>query len=111
MTGNLDHLRNGATPLCPTAVPEERLVGWRVDGFWLVLGRVGTDLYAYREICADCGSSLVEAAVDRGLVTCTVCGQRYDLQRGGRRVDMSGRGIEPIPVIGEAPSRVTTSAT
>ena len=85
--------------VCHTAVPEQHLVGWRVDGHWLVLGRIGLSLFAYREICPCCGSSLVQAPVDAGVVTCMVCLRRYDLAQGGRSLDEDGPGLELPPVI------------
>jgi nitrite reductase/ring-hydroxylating ferredoxin subunit len=83
--------------LCPTAVPEDRVVGWRIDGFWCVLGRVGTRLFAYREICPGCGSSLVQSPVTAGVVTCSICRRRYDLTRGGRSLDMDVGGMRSAP--------------
>lgn len=85
--------------ICHTAVPQRHLVGWCVDGHWLVLGRVGLNLFAYREICPDCGSSLVQAPVAAGVVTCAVCRHRYDLTQGGRSLDAEGAGLGPPPAL------------
>jgi nitrite reductase/ring-hydroxylating ferredoxin subunit len=86
--------------ICPTAVPERHLVGCRIDGFWLVLGRIGMNLFAYREICPGCGSSLVQSPVSGGVVTCAICQHRYDLARGGCSVDQDGRRLEAVPILG-----------
>jgi nitrite reductase/ring-hydroxylating ferredoxin subunit len=84
--------------ICPTAIPEDRLVGQRIDGFWCVLGRSGAQLFAYREICPGCGSSLVQSPVTAGVVTCSVCRVQYDLTRGGRSLDMEVRGMRSAPL-------------
>jgi nitrite reductase/ring-hydroxylating ferredoxin subunit len=88
--------------LCPSAVPEDRLVGWRVDGFWLVLGRVGMNLLAYREICPACGSSLIDAPIAAGVAICSICDHHYDLERGGRSLQADGLALQPAPVVREA---------
>jgi nitrite reductase/ring-hydroxylating ferredoxin subunit len=95
---------DGEWGLCPTAVPEDRVVGWRIDGFWCVLGRVGTRLFAYREICPGCGSSLVQSPVTEGVVTCSICRRRYDLTRAGRSLEMDVRGMRSAPATRERPS-------
>lgn len=83
----------------PTDIPTRRLVEHESDGHRFVVTRVGSRLHAMREICPCCGSSLVWAPVRRALVTCAVCTQGFDLQRRGGRVDGSGPGLEPLPVV------------
>lgn len=90
-----------ALRICPTAIPEDRLVGQRIDGFWCVLGRVGEQLFAYREICPGCGSSLVRSPVAAGVVTCSICRRRYDLTRDGRSLHIYGAGMRAAPVAGD----------
>lgn len=68
-------------------------------GHRLVLGRVGTDLYAYRERCPSCAASLAGAVIDAGVVRCRGCGLGYDVRLAGRGVEDDGPGLEPVALI------------
>ncbi len=87
--------------ICPTTVPEDRLIERRIGGFWCVLARVDTRVFAYREVCPGCGSSLVHSPVTAAVVTCSICRRRYDLTRGGRSLDTDVHHLRAVPVVGE----------
>jgi Fe-S cluster biogenesis protein NfuA/nitrite reductase/ring-hydroxylating ferredoxin subunit len=82
-----------------------------VDGMAVVGVRVGADLYAYRDACAACGSSLAAGTVARRLggaagdavLRCPSCGGHFDVRRAGRGLDPGADGsdvhLEPVPLL------------
>lgn len=87
------------TTLATTDIPTQRLARQDLDGHRIVLGRIGSELYAYREACPACGTSLDGVTLEDGAAPCVGCGRRYDLRRAGRLIDAEGPGIEPVPLI------------
>ncbi len=55
-------------------------------------------LYAYRDECASCGSSLAEGMLAREVLTCT-CGARYDVSRAGAGLDGLAAHLAPLPLL------------
>ena len=55
-------------------------------------------LYAYRDACASCGSSLGEGTLDREVLTCP-CGARYDVCRAGAGLDDLAAHLDPLPLL------------
>jgi Fe-S cluster biogenesis protein NfuA len=56
-------------------------------------------LYAYRDGCAACGSSLAEGTLDREQLACPGCGTRYDVRLAGRGLDDPALHLEPLPLL------------
>ena len=77
-----------------------------VGGASVVIGRVGSDLYAYRDRCACCEASLADAPLERRLggaagdavLRCPACRARYDVRRAGACLDQDGH-LEPLPLL------------
>ncbi|MEO7197168.1 MAG: Rieske 2Fe-2S domain-containing protein, partial [Solirubrobacterales bacterium] len=67
----------------------------------LVVANVDGTLLAYRDACADCGTSLGKAALIEGVLACTSCGRRYYLPRAGRSLDNDKLQLEPVPLLRE----------
>jgi Fe-S cluster biogenesis protein NfuA/nitrite reductase/ring-hydroxylating ferredoxin subunit len=70
----------------------------------VVIGRVGTDLYAYRDNCPSCSSTLFGGVIERGLggsavITCPRCRNHYDVRQAGRGVDDAGQHLDPLPLL------------
>jgi Fe-S cluster biogenesis protein NfuA len=55
-------------------------------------------LYAYRDECASCGSSLAEGTLAREVLACA-CGARYDVCRAGAGLDGLAAHLEPLPLL------------
>ena len=83
------------------------LCGAQVAGEQLVLANVDGSLLAYRDSCAQCGSSFRGASLSEGVLPCPSCGRRYFLPRAGRSLDDERMQLEPVPMLG---SRVALPA-
>ncbi|MDQ6873486.1 MAG: NifU family protein [Actinomycetota bacterium] len=73
-----------------------------------VVCRIGSELYAYRDRCPACGSSLAAAVVERALgaargsaiLTCPGCRGHYDVVQAGRGMGESTPDhLEPLPLL------------
>lgn len=73
----------------------------------LYVCRIGTELFAFRDGCARCASSLAGALPVRRLggvagdavLTCPGCGLHYDVRRAGACLDKSDLHLEPLPLL------------
>src|SRR5450432_2881851 len=85
--------RPGATPAAPEATggigwvtlpsigpPSSRPVTAMVDGTSVLVCSVRGTLYAYRDACAACGSSLADGALEREVLTCPACSTQYNVR-------------------------------
>jgi Fe-S cluster biogenesis protein NfuA len=77
-----------------------------VDGTDLVLLRLLSGVYAYRDACAGCGASLRDAGLQRApatpgsaVLTCHGCGAHFDVRRAGRDLDQPDRHLDPVPLL------------
>jgi nitrite reductase/ring-hydroxylating ferredoxin subunit len=70
-----------------------------VEGTPLALLRLGGRLYAYRARCPACGQSLEAAKLRLTELTCAGCGNRYDVLRAGRGLDLPDLHLEPVPLL------------
>jgi nitrite reductase/ring-hydroxylating ferredoxin subunit len=69
--------------------------------------RIGADVYAYRDTCPACGSSLAEGTVGRRLggaagdavLRCPGCAAHFDVRRAGRGLDGAQLHLEPVPLL------------
>ena len=68
----------------------------------MLLCSVRGTLYAYRDACAACGSSLAEGALDREQLVCPNCGTRYDVRLAGRGLDDAALHLEPLPLLADS---------
>lgn len=76
-------------------------------GTALFVCRVGPDLFAFRDVCARCASSLDGAvperrlggAVDDAVLTCPGCGAHYDVRRAGACLDIPDLHLDPLPLL------------
>ncbi len=58
-------------------------------------------LYAYRDQCASCGSSLREGTLSREVLSCP-CGSRYDVSRAGTGLDGLAAHLDPLPLLADS---------
>jgi nitrite reductase/ring-hydroxylating ferredoxin subunit len=77
-----------------------------VAGMDVLLCRLTSGVYAYRDTCAGCGSSFEGAGLQRApsapgsaVLTCHACGAHYDIRRAGADVEDPARHLEPVPLL------------
>lgn len=78
--------------------PSSRPVTASAGGMAVLVCAVRGTLYAYRDACATCGSSMADGHLDREVLTCS-CGARYDVRAAGRGVDDPALHLEPLPLL------------
>jgi Fe-S cluster biogenesis protein NfuA/nitrite reductase/ring-hydroxylating ferredoxin subunit len=94
----------------PAAMLEELSVGGlhrtSVQGMEVLLCRLASGVYAYRDACAGCGANFEGAGLQRApsspgsaVLTCRACGAHYDIRRAGVDVADPTRHLEPVPLL------------
>ncbi|MEP6599690.1 MAG: NifU family protein [Actinomycetota bacterium] len=86
---------------------EGRADGRLVAGVAVVVCRVGTDLFAFRDRCPSCGSGLAGAPLHRlaggpvgaAVLRCPGCGHHFDVRRAGAGLDRDEEMLEPLPLL------------
>jgi Fe-S cluster biogenesis protein NfuA/nitrite reductase/ring-hydroxylating ferredoxin subunit len=78
--------------------PSSRPVSASAAGMPVVVCSVRGTLYAYRDGCASCGSSLADGQLEREILTCS-CGSAYDVRAAGRGIDDPTLHLEPLPLL------------
>jgi Fe-S cluster biogenesis protein NfuA len=79
--------------------PSSKPVSAQADGVAVLLCSVRGTLYAYRDACASCGSSLAEGHLDREILTCPGCGTCYNARLAGKGVDDPSLHLDPLPLL------------
>ncbi len=77
-----------------------------VAGTEVLLCRLLSGVYAYRDECAACGSPFAEAGLQRApsapgsaVLTCRGCGAHYDVRRAGVDLADPARHLDPMPLL------------
>src|SRR5579875_1942856 len=78
--------------------PSSRPVAASADGVAVLVCAVRGTLYAYRDACPACASSMADGHLDREVLTCS-CGSRYDVRAAGRGVDDTALHLDPLPLL------------
>ncbi len=81
--------------------PTSRPVTASAGGVDVVVCAVRGTLYAYRDACAACGSSLAGGSLDREVLTCA-CGSRYDVCRAGKGIPDPAAHLDPLPLLADS---------
>jgi Fe-S cluster biogenesis protein NfuA len=81
--------------------PSARPVTASAGGMTVLVCAVRGTLYAYRDACATCGSSMAGGRLDREVLTCG-CGSRYDVRAAGRGVADPAVHLEPLPLLSDS---------
>ena len=79
----------------------KRAISTDVSGQAVLLCSVDGAPYAYGPDCPSCESSLDEAPLHNGELTCPSCAKRFDVRRAGRCLDAPQLHLEPIPLLAE----------
>ena len=81
--------------------PSSRPVTAAVGDLAVLVCSVRGTLYAYRDQCASCGSSLGGGTLNREVLACP-CGSRYDVCRAGAGLDGLGAHLDPLPLLADS---------
>jgi len=81
--------------------PSARPVTAPAGGMTVLVCAVRGTLYAYRDACAACGSSLADGQLDREVLTCS-CGSGYDVRAAGRGVADPAVHLDPLPLLSDS---------
>lgn len=79
--------------------PSARPVSVTAGDLAVIVCSVRGTLYAYRDGCAACGSSLADGALEREQLSCPGCGARYNVRLAGRGLDEPALHLEPLPLL------------
>ena len=87
--------------------PSSRPVSASADGFPVIVCSVRGTLYAYRDSCAGCGSSLADGDLDREVLSCPGCGASYNVRLAGKGIgDVgtpgTGLHLDPLPLLADS---------
>jgi Fe-S cluster biogenesis protein NfuA/nitrite reductase/ring-hydroxylating ferredoxin subunit len=82
--------------------PSSRPVAASADGVAVVVCAVRGTLYAYRDACAVCGSSLAEGRLDREVLTCPSCGAQYNARLAGKSTGDPAVHLDPLPLLADS---------
>ena len=72
--------------------------GFRVSGTVVLACRVGENVFAYQDRCANCTESLAGARLDGAVLRCPRCGTGFDAVHAGASVDGTVH-LDPIPLL------------
>jgi len=77
-----------------------------VAGLDVVLCRLLSGVYAYRDACAACSGPFDGARLERSpavpgsaVLTCRSCGAHFDVRAAGADLEQPGRHLEPVPLL------------
>ena len=82
--------------------PSSRPVLVSAAGTPVLVCAVRGTLYAYRDACAVCASSLADGALDREQLACPRCGTRFNVRLAGQGVDDTALRLDPLPLLADS---------
>jgi nitrite reductase/ring-hydroxylating ferredoxin subunit len=82
--------------------PSSRPISASADGIAVLVCSVRGTLYAYRDACAACDSSLAEGQLDRELLTCPGCGAQYNVRLAGKSAADPALHLDPLPLLADS---------
>jgi Fe-S cluster biogenesis protein NfuA/nitrite reductase/ring-hydroxylating ferredoxin subunit len=81
-------------------LPGGRMLAREVSGEPVLFLKLAGNIYAYRDLCPGCGTSLEQGELRVADLTCSACGRRYDARRAGRSLDGASQlHLEPVPLL------------
>ena len=81
-------------------LPGGGMLAKEVSGEPVLFLKLAGNLYAYRDVCPGCGTSLEQGELRVADLTCSGCGWRYDARRAGRSLDDASQlHLEPVPLL------------
>ena len=79
--------------------PSSRPVTARAADTTVLVCAVRGTLYAYRDACAACGSSMAAGLLEREQLTCPGCAARYNVRLAGQGLDDPALHLDPLPLL------------
>jgi Fe-S cluster biogenesis protein NfuA len=79
--------------------PSGRPVAVELAGVPVLVCAVRGTLYAYRDACAGCGSTLAAAELNGNVLTCPSCAARFNVRLAGRGLDGATHHLDPLPLL------------
>jgi Fe-S cluster biogenesis protein NfuA/nitrite reductase/ring-hydroxylating ferredoxin subunit len=92
----------GWVSLPDSGPPTGRPVVMLADGVPVLVCSLRGTLYAYRDACPACGSSLAGGVLDAERLRCPGCGARYDVRSAGRGLDDPASHLDPLPLLADS---------
>jgi Fe-S cluster biogenesis protein NfuA/nitrite reductase/ring-hydroxylating ferredoxin subunit len=83
-------------------LPDGALSSQVIDGAQVLVCRAKGTLFAFRDGCARCGSSLGRGVLDGDTLVCPACQQRFDVRKAGRALEGHDRPLYPLPLLVES---------
>jgi Fe-S cluster biogenesis protein NfuA/nitrite reductase/ring-hydroxylating ferredoxin subunit len=93
---------DGWVTLPPVGPPSSRPVLVSAAGTPVLLCAVRGTLYAYRDACAVCGSSVADGALDREQLSCPRCGTKFNVRLAGQGIDDTALRLDPLPLLADS---------
>jgi Fe-S cluster biogenesis protein NfuA len=100
--GGMGAGRDGWVTLPNIGPPSSRPVIASAAGTTVLVCSVRGTLYAYRDACASCGSSLADGALEREQLTCPSCGARYNVRLAGQGTEDPALRLDPLPLLADS---------
>lgn len=94
--------RSEWTTLPAMGPPTEKPMSLSVEGTPIIVLAVRGELYAYRDACAHCESSLASSTVNGNVLACAACGARFNVRLAGRGLDGIGDHLDPLPLLSDS---------
>jgi Fe-S cluster biogenesis protein NfuA len=82
--------------------PSSRPVIVSAAGTPVLVCAVRGTLYAYRDACSVCGSSLADGALEREQLSCSRCGTRFNVRLAGQGIDDATLRLDPLPLLADS---------
>jgi Fe-S cluster biogenesis protein NfuA/nitrite reductase/ring-hydroxylating ferredoxin subunit len=82
--------------------PSSRPVSASADGIAVLVCAVRGTLYAYRDSCPACESSLADGVLNREELTCPACGAQYNVRLAGKGIDAPALHLDPLPLLADS---------
>ena len=82
--------------------PNGKPVTTMAAGVPVLVCAVRGTLYAYRDACPACGSSLARAALTGARLDCAECGASYDVRSAGRSLGDGTSHLDPLPLLADS---------
>src|SRR5918995_1324753 len=81
-------------------LPGGGMLAKEVSGEPVLFLKLAGNLYAYRDECPGCDTSLEQGELRVADLTCSGCGRSYDARRAGRSLDEASQShLEPVPLL------------
>ena len=93
---------SGWVQLPPLGPPSSRPVIAAAGDVSVLVCAVRGTLYAYRDACAACGSSMADGLLEREVLTCPACSARYNVRLAGQGQGDPSAHLDPLPLLADS---------